>query len=44
MLRSNSKRVRNHVHVVGPEEKKKAAVGRFCRKGRLYVWNERQSG
>ena len=26
MLRSNSKRVRNHVHVVGPEEKKKAAV------------------
>ena len=45
MLRSNSKSVGNLNHVVSPEEKKrKAAVGRICRKGRCYVWNERESG
>jgi len=30
---------------VNPEEEKgRAAVGRICRKGRFYAWNERVSG
>jgi len=36
MLKSNSKSLADHV--VSPEEKKrKAAVGRICRKGRFLV-------
>jgi len=30
--------------VVSPEEERKAAVGRICRKVRFYAWNERVRG
>jgi len=40
MLRSNSKSPGNHV-VSLEQVKRKAAVGRICRKGRFQVWNER---
>jgi len=32
------------VHVVSPEEERKAAVGMICRKGSFYAWNERVRG
>jgi len=40
MLRSNSKSLGNHV-ISLEQVKRKAAVGRICRKGRFQVWNER---
>jgi len=43
MLRSIDKRPGESVESV-LEKKKKAAVGRICRKGRFYTWNERVRG
>ena len=39
MLRSNSKQS-GGIHVISPEEERKATVGRICRKVRFQAWNE----
>jgi len=43
MLRSIGKQSWKSVESV-LKKKRKATVGRICRKGRLYAWNERVSG
>jgi len=44
MLRSNSKSLQG-IHVVSSEEEKEGCgMGRVCRKGRFYAWNEKVSG
>jgi len=41
MLRSNSKSLQG-IHVVSSEEEKEGCgMGRVCRKGRFYAWNEK---
>jgi len=32
------------IHVISPEEERKATVGRTCRKVRFKAWNERVRG
>jgi len=43
MLRSIGKETRESVESV-LKKKRKATVGRTCRKGRFKVWNKRMSG